>query len=463
MKNEIGKAKMKFTFKNFGFIDNATIELADLTIICGPNNVGKTYLSYGIYGFIRRIKSLIDFTIDHDKILELKEKGSIEIDLASFKKDIINKKITSASINYSKTLSEYFNAPEDFFIDSKFSFSLKNFDVNLSTVFRKDIIFGTNKTFIFDKEQNSSILSIVFKTNGKIKIPLRIINDMISDVITECLLRNAFPKPFVVTSERIGIALFYKELDLSKNKIIEHLTENDRTDPIAILNSMRSRYAKPIQENIDIIRDYEEISKRKSFIRKKKDIHKPILDILQELLGGNFKANDKQLFYYPKKERNRNKVVVPFYIASSSVKSLFLIDLYINCFAENKGILIIDEPELNLHPDNQRKMASLLARLVNTGIKVMITTHSDYLIREINNRIMLSSNVSGKAAIMKKNKILNNDILLPSQVQAYYCKKDHSIEKVNVDKLGVDISNFDELILDTNELSESIYHNMMEE
>lgn len=53
-------------------------------------------------------------------------------------------------------------------------------------------------------------------------------------------------------------------------------------------------------------------------------------------------------------------------------------------------MLIIDEPELNLHPDNQRKMAGLLARLVNCGVKVLVTTHSDYLIRELNNRVMLN-------------------------------------------------------------------------
>ncbi len=44
---------MKFTFKNVGIFDKeTTIELGDLTIICGDNNTGKTYASYAIFGFL---------------------------------------------------------------------------------------------------------------------------------------------------------------------------------------------------------------------------------------------------------------------------------------------------------------------------------------------------------------------------------------------------------------------------
>jgi predicted ATPase len=41
---------MKFTLKNLGIFEKkATIELGDLTIICGNNNTGKTYASYAIF------------------------------------------------------------------------------------------------------------------------------------------------------------------------------------------------------------------------------------------------------------------------------------------------------------------------------------------------------------------------------------------------------------------------------
>lgn len=183
---------------------------------------------------------------------------------------------------------------------------------------------------------------------------------------------------------------------------------------------------------------------------------------MQDLLGGSFKSIDKQVVYQPKKVRNRDKVSVPVYIASSSIKSLFLIDLYINYLAKEKGLLIIDEPELNLHPDNQRKMAGLLARLVNAGIKVMVTTHSDYLIREINNRIMLSNEIPDKKEIMSKQKspkLVKEDILKPEQVKAY-TMSDHTIKEIDVDKYGIKLDIFDSIIDSSNNLSDEIFFSL---
>ena len=47
--------------------------------------------------------------------------------------------------------------------------------------------------------------------------------------------------------------------------------------------------------------------------------------------------------------------------------------------------LIIDEIEAHLHPAAQTQMATLLARLVRAGVRVLITTHSDWLLKELGN------------------------------------------------------------------------------
>ena len=45
---------MRFGIKNLGPIKDANIEIGDLTIICGKNNCGKTYLTYSIYIFLTK-------------------------------------------------------------------------------------------------------------------------------------------------------------------------------------------------------------------------------------------------------------------------------------------------------------------------------------------------------------------------------------------------------------------------
>ncbi len=87
--------------------------------------------------------------------------------------------------------------------------------------------------------------------------------------------------------------------------------------------------------------------------------------------------------------------------SSSSVRSLLDIGFYLRHVAEPNDLLMVDEPELNLHPENQRRMARLFARLVNCGIKVFMTTHSDYIVKELNTLIMLNSAIPSHQKIME--------------------------------------------------------------
>lgn len=49
--------------------------------------------------------------------------------------------------------------------------------------------------------------------------------------------------------------------------------------------------------------------------------------------------------------------------------------------------LTIDEPESHLHPAMQRTIASFLVETVNLGVGVILTTHSDFFLGELNNVI----------------------------------------------------------------------------
>ena len=451
---------MKFNFERLGGIDKGMVELGDLTIICGPNNMGKTYISYAIYGLLRHFKQWIDLSVSREYLERLRREGTLLIELKVYQEKLADY-IRKASSEFSQSLPNYFNVPEDFFQNAKAEFSHDQLTFDFTNEFKESVNFGQSEQLSFYKAENETVLSITFQTKSGGRVPNQVLNDVISNHIADCLFTDLLPKPFAVTSERTGIALFYKELDISKNAIIEQITSGDEINPFELLNSMRSRYAQPIQDNIRVVRDYENLSKRKSFIREESEC-KPIREALQDLMGGSYKAVDKQVMYMPKKERGRDKVAVPVYVASSSIKSLFLIDLYINSLAEKNGMLIIDEPELNLHPDNQRKMAGLLARLVNSGVKVLVTTHSDYLIRELNNRVMLNLDVEDKKQIMKSAKMTALDLLKPSQIKAYSLKDDHQIHSVEVDKYGINMDVFDNLIADANDLADKIYYGIKE-
>jgi len=57
------------------------------------------------------------------------------------------------------------------------------------------------------------------------------------------------------------------------------------------------------------------------------------------------------------------------------VKELSPLVLYLRYLALPGELLIIDEPEMNLHPEAQVKMIEFIAMLINAGLRVLVTTH----------------------------------------------------------------------------------------
>ena len=69
--------------------------------------------------------------------------------------------------------------------------------------------------------------------------------------------------------------------------------------------------------------------------------------------------------------------------ASSMVSELAPLVLFIRGLIQPGDTLIIEEPEAHLHPGAQTEIAATLARLVRAGVRVVVTTHSDWLLKEI--------------------------------------------------------------------------------
>jgi predicted ATPase len=125
--------------------------------------------------------------------------------------------------------------------------------------------------------------------------------------------------------------------------------------------------------------------------------------------------------------------------------------------AKPNDFLIIDEPELNLHPDNQRKIARVLAQMVNAGIKVMISTHSDYVIRELNNLMMLHTKDNEKQVnqLMKKYGYQKDQILDHNKVGAYLFTSE--VKALEITNTGFEVKTIDDEINQLNNSANDIF------
>ena len=82
---------------------------------------------------------------------------------------------------------------------------------------------------------------------------------------------------------------------------------------------------------------------------------------------------------------------LPLMRASSMVSELAPVVLYLRHVVRPDDVLIIEEPEAHLHPAMQAAFARELARLVRAGVRIVMTTHSEWFLEQIGNLVGLSS------------------------------------------------------------------------
>ena len=108
-------------------------------------------------------------------------------------------------------------------------------------------------------------------------------------------------------------------------------------------------------------------------------------------MRGNISVEQEQIdypsFVYRPHGWERN---LPLMNTSSMVSELAPVVLYFRHVVEPGETLIIEEPESHLHPAMQVEFVRLLAAAVKAGIRIIITTHSEWVLEELANLVLMS-------------------------------------------------------------------------
>lgn len=125
---------------------------------------------------------------------------------------------------------------------------------------------------------------------------------------------------------------------------------------------------------------------------------------------------------------------LPLMQASSMVSELAPVVLYLRHLVRPGDVLIIEEPESHLHPGMQVEFTRQLAGLVRAGIRVIVTTHSEWVLQELANLVRLSALPESK-----REGIAGGDVALDtSEVGAWFFEPDLNGEGSEVREIGLD-------------------------
>jgi ABC-type multidrug transport system ATPase subunit len=419
---------MKFLVKNLGPLKQAEFELGELTIICGNNNTGKTYATYAVYGFLSEWRNIFSIRVPEKNIRQLLAEGATELDIQTFINDAQNI-LKKGCESYTKRLPDVFASSPQYFTKSEFQVHLNKSDIQPISKFERTIGATKSQLFSISKKQDQSEITIsLLVEKEKVRIPDELINHVISDALKDIIFGHLFPKPFIASAERTGAAIFRKDLNFARNRLLEQMGSMEKdVDPIEYINKTYSDYALPVKKNVEFTRNH----------------------------------------YIPESNK-RLKLTMDE--SSSSVRSLLDIGFYLRHVAQLGDILMIDEPELNLHPENQRRLAKLFSRLVNIGIKVFLTTHSDYIIKELNTLIMLKQDKAYLKKISADEGYKTEELINSDKIRVYIAEKsrillDKNKNKTQVQTLvaakidpefGIEARSFDVTIEDMNRIQEAI-------
>lgn len=470
---------MKFKFKNIGPVKKAELELGDFTLMAGRNNTGKTYMVYALYGLLKMWKNwpgsrnfIMDRSgeeiinknikpLDIDKIVEtVIDDGQIIIPMDQKTLTLLREElIQSIAGLFSKYyMADVFSSSRDKFRGASLEIELENESLNsVSTIeFGKTIITGDTISLVYD---DNNITVNMIADSPRIVRNRGIRRELFN--LYCLLLFPELPDVFILSAERFGISLFYKELDFTKNKLVDLLqkmADNDnksQISPFVLIDRSTSRYALPIKDNIDYTRGISDIRDERSGIFDDK-----LFDEIKEMMSGYYKSSGDEI-RFKSKARGQDSFDIPLHLASSSARGLSDLYFFLRHKANKNHLLIIDEPESHLDTSNQILLARLLACFVRAGLKVLVTTHSDYIVKEVNNLIMLSQEFKDKDKIKRRLKYGTNDYLPPTSVRAYVARN-NGLFACEVDKFGIDMPIFDDTIDKINRASNELASSLIE-
>ena len=339
---------MKITVKNFGPIREAKdIRISPLTMFVGPSNTGKSYLAVATYA---AFKSISDTRRIFFAMLPEEPKARF----SDMSPDVFVKEWTKGIRREWRNAVIYFLGEEgERIVKSR----------NLSVTVSSD-----DDTVIADlcQPQNSIIRGKRLNDMIDSEWPWFFANEFIAS------LGGIFRKGYYIPAIRGGVMQSYRAIT---DRSIQYASESDtaHTNTGPMFSGVLGRFVRRLIDINKAARGDKKIIAINKILES---------NILHGRINVNFSEFGLPDFRYAMKGKKNDMAINN---VSASVAELAPLSVFMRYYLRPEDLLIFEEPETNLHPERQQDVADIMVRLVNAGVFVLATTHSDVVLGQIGN------------------------------------------------------------------------------
>lgn len=361
---------MKLKLKNIGKITSAEVEIDGITVIAGPNSTGKSTISKSLFAMFHSLHNLSQ-KVKKEQEISIRQLFSNNID-EYFKEFILseNKKISPEALSVLlvgvSEKKDIINIMEKFDISSNFYSDILNSIEEINSIPKKRIEYEILQSS-FQKEFNGRVHNIFSDNNCEIglvvkgseqKIVFNHSDDLIKDDNLFQLEHEVvyIDDPFVMDynskSEKDNWIFYSDNITTTKNHREAVIAQYSKTDTLTIVQRAS------IKSNLDLA--YAKINE----------------------------ALESELKLIPPRDLEDSKLPsdkLPVESLSSGAKTFYLMKVLLdNGTIVKNGTLILDEPEVHLHPAWEIILAEMIVLLQKEmQLHILINTHSPYFIRAI--------------------------------------------------------------------------------
>lgn len=364
------RTELRVDLRDFGRVETASVTMAPLVVLVGRNNSGKSYVASLIWSLLNIDESWIDRTIeapDWFKALLDRQDSGEAVDAVSLEA-WLNEILAGTKDRVARTLLSYDEAKIgqvrlSLAPDARCRFEREAPDPDDGmTVLRRSR---------GDVDDDGVMLQYAIGETDSGPPPVWAATALVGDAVEAALFGNrGFPqaRPIYLPAARTGLML---SLPFIVGELLGSLGI-DRDEGGA------ARLPLP---TIQFLRH----------VVNQKGRPRPALAAIaafleRELLHGSVgrdESTSPTFSYTPD-----TGAPIPLHTASSMVSELAPFLLLLRSSSLDRG-LVFEEPESHLHLSAQRQLARAIARLVNLGVPVVLTTHSDTFLQQLNILIAL--------------------------------------------------------------------------